>query len=89
MNTVLVLKNLRAELEAAWSDNTGGYSQFVVDSLAIGDPSLSDYLEMVSADSGTTPKARSLATQALREVETDANFLAACGINAEDWEDLT
>lgn len=89
MSTVLVLKNLRAELEAAWSDNTGGYSQFVVDSLAIGDPSLSDYLEMVAADSGTTPKARRLAKQALEEVESDANFLAQCGIKDEDWGDPT
>lgn len=89
MNATEVLNNLRSELEADWSDSRGGYSDFVVRSLLPDDSNLRDYLEIIAWDSHTTPKARRLATRALQEVENDANFLARCGIKAEDLGEPT
>lgn len=84
MNTASVLNDLRSELAESWSDSYGGFSDFFVRALVPGDSNLCDYLGMISKDSHTTPKARRLAAQALEEVEDDTNFLAQCGIKAED-----
>lgn len=89
MNTTETLTKLRYELSDEESSEKGGYSQFVIDALVPGDPELRSYLEMIAKDNCTTAKVRKLATQGLQEVETDANFLAACGINSEDWGDPT
>ncbi len=89
MNATEVLKELRDEIDSAWSDNYGGFSDFFVRALVPGDSNLRDYLRMISKDGHTTPQARSLATRALEEVESDANFLARCGIKAEDLGEPT
>lgn len=86
MNTTEVLENLRDEIDSAWSDNYGGFTDAVIKSLTADDPDLHCYLEMIATDRHTTAKARSLASQALQEVENDANFLARCGIDPKGWE---
>lgn len=89
MNATEVLENLRDELDSTWSDTHGGFSDFFVRALVPGDSNLRDYLRMISKDGHTTPQARSLATRALEEVESDANFLGQCGIAQEDLGDIT
>lgn len=89
MKEQTLLADLRSELDADWSDSTGGYSQFVIDALELGNPEMLGYVEMLAKDRCATKRVRELATRALREVKTDANFLAACGINAEDWGEPT
>ena len=89
MSATETLSRLRDELSDEELSEKGGYSQFVIDALIPGDPELRSYLEMISKDNYTTTKVRKLATQGLQEVETDADFLAACGISVEDLGDPT
>ena len=89
MSATDTLTKLRYELSDEESSEKGGYSQFVIDALIPGDPELRNYLEMIAKDNYTTAKVRKLATQGLQEVEGDANFLAQCGIKAEDLGEPT
>ena len=89
MNTAELLENLRDELDTNWSDSHGGYTNVVVKSLTPDDPDLQCYLKMISMDSHISRKARRLATRALEEVRDDGNFLARCGIKAEDLGEPT